>query len=42
MFEAVGLAIGYHTPRTISGVIDRVIHGESLLDMISIVEDYEG
>ena len=42
MFEAVGLAIGYHPPGTISGVVDRAIHGESLLDMISIVEDYEG
>ena len=42
MFEAVGLAIGYCSAGTISGVVDRVIYGESLLDMISIVEDYEG
>jgi phosphoserine phosphatase len=42
MFEAVGLAIGYHPPGAISRFVDRAIYGETLLDMISIVEDYEG
>ena len=42
MFEAVGLAIGYHPPGAISRFVDRAIYGETLLDMISIIEDYEG
>ena len=42
MFEAVGLAIGYHPPGAISRFVDRAIYGETLVDMINIIEDYEG
>lgn len=42
MFEAVGLAIGLHPFSITSGIVHRTIHGESLLDMIRIVEGYEG
>ena len=42
MFEAVGLAVGYHSPEAISIVVDRVMHGKSLLDIVRVIEDYEG
>ena len=41
MFEAVGLAIGFQPHEKISGAVHKKISGESLLDMISIVEEYE-
>jgi len=42
MFEAVGLAIGLHPLDSVSGAGHQTIRGESLLDMIRIIEEYEG
>jgi len=42
MFEAVGLAIGFHSRDSISSAVHQKIYGESLIDMIRIVEEYDG
>jgi len=41
MFEAVGLAIGFHPHDSVSRFIHKKIYGESLIDMIGIINDYE-
>jgi phosphoserine phosphatase len=41
MFEAVGLAIGFHPHNSVSPFIHKKIYGESLIDMIRIIDDYE-
>jgi phosphoserine phosphatase len=40
MFEAVGLAIGFHSPDSVSRAVHQKIYGESLLDMIRIIREY--
>lgn len=41
MFEAVGLAIGFHPHDSVSCIIHQKIYGESLIDIIGIINDYE-
>ena len=41
MFEAVGLAIGFHPHNSVSPFIHQKIYGESLIDMLRIIDDYE-
>ena len=41
MFESVGLAIGFHLHDSVSNIIHSRIYGDSLIDMISIVDEYE-
>ncbi len=41
MFESVGLAIGFHPHDSVSNVIHYRIYSDSLIDMISIVDEYE-
>lgn len=41
MFEAVGLAIGFHPHNSVSPFIHKKIYGESLIDMLRIIDDYE-
>jgi len=40
MFEAVGLAIGFHSHDSVSRAVHQKICGESLLDMIRIIREY--
>jgi phosphoserine phosphatase len=40
MFEAVGLAIGFHSHDSVSRAIHQKICGDSLLDMIRIIREY--
>jgi phosphoserine phosphatase len=42
MFEAVGLAIGLHPHESFSGKAHNIKQGQSLLDMLRIVGEYEG
>lgn len=42
MFEAVGLAIGLHHDDSVVRGVHRTIRGDSLLDMIRVIEEYEG
>jgi phosphoserine phosphatase len=42
MFEAVGLAIGFDSHDSVSSAVHQKIYGESLIDMIRIVKEYEG
>jgi phosphoserine phosphatase len=41
MFGAVGLAIGFHPHDSVLEAIHRKIQGDSLIEMIGIVEEYE-
>ncbi len=41
MFEAVRLAIGFHPHNSVSPFIHQKYMGESLIDMIRIIDDYE-
>jgi phosphoserine phosphatase len=42
MFEAVGLAIGFHPPESVLERVHRTIRGDSLHDMLRVLEEYEG
>jgi phosphoserine phosphatase len=41
MFESVGLAIGFHPHDSVLNIIHHRIYSDSLIDMISIIDEYE-